>query len=50
MNKIKVKLTGDKRSGYVLKLTNSDDEFSWDQSLIEEELVLIREAINKKLK
>jgi hypothetical protein len=47
---IKAKLTGDKKSGYILKVTNDMDGFTWDQSLVGEEPTAIRYAINKKLK
>lgn len=46
----KVKLTGSKKDGYVLSLHNPEDKFKWDVQLVESELKLIAEVINKKLK
>ena len=50
MKKPTIKLTGNKKDGFVLSLHNPLDNFKWDQSLTEDELLTIREAINKKLK
>jgi hypothetical protein len=50
MQNIKVTIVGNKKSGFVLNLKNTVDGFNWDQSLLENELIAIREAINKKLK
>ena len=47
---VKTKLTGDTKSGYVLTLNNSQDNFKWDVSITQEEILSIYEAIKKKLK
>jgi len=50
MSKPTAKITGTRKDGYVLEITNQKDEFMWDVSLVEEELIEIYKAIGKKLK
>ena len=48
--KITTKLTGSKKDGFVMRMENDMDGFKFDESFIEEELISMRDAINKKLK
>lgn len=50
MSKPTATIKGNKKDGYVLEITNPKDEFMWDVSLVEEELLEIYKAIGKKLK
>lgn len=48
--KISCKLIGSKSDGYTLRLVNTADNFVFSENFTEDELKMITETINKKLK
>ena len=48
--KITTKLKGTKKDGYVLEIRNSQEDFCVDIALTHDELVSVKELLNKKIK